>query len=74
MERKYLLCALTSKYVALGVHDAKLLKEKLDMELLEAKQKPLGQELGDIEFLDEYFAEIQIFVMGKGINRKQRRR
>jgi len=45
----------------------------INEDLKQACQKPLGQEEGDMEFLDQYLAEIQIFVMGKGVNRRMRR-
>ena len=74
MERNYLLCSLIAKYTALGTHDSDSLRYNIDEDLAIARQKPLGQEPGDSQFIDEYLAEIQIFVMGKGVNRKQRRR
>ena len=73
MERRLLLCSLIAKYTALGTHDTDSLRYNIDEDLQMACQKPLGQEPDDNAFLDEYLAEIQIFVMGKGINRKQRR-
>lgn len=73
MERNYLICSLIAKYTALGHTDTDSLRYNIDEDLAMAKQKPLGQEEGDMQFLNEYLAEIQIFVMGKGINRRQRR-
>lgn len=73
MERNYLLCSLIAKYTALGIHDTDTLRYDIDEDLKQACQKPLGQEEGDSQFLNEYLAEIQIFVMGRGVNRKMRR-
>lgn len=64
---------MIAKYTTLGVHNSDTLRYDIDEDLKQACQKPLGQEEGDMEFLDQYLAEIQIFVMGKGVNRRMRR-
>ena len=64
---------MITKYTVLGHHDSDSLMYNINEDLKQACQKPLGQEEGDMEFLDQYLAEIQIFVMGKGVNRRMRR-
>lgn len=72
MERNYLMCALIGKHIALNQNiQGKQLRELIDEELLDSCMTPLGKE--DDQFLSEILAEIMISVMGKGINRGQRR-
>ena len=72
MERNYLMCALIGKHIALNQNiQGDKLRELIDEELLNSCMTPLGKD--DDQFLSEILAEIMISVMGKGINRGQRR-
>ena len=73
MERNYLIAMLLGKYFALGHITSDDLRHQVDLDLLDGKMKPLGQEDGDLILLDELLGEVMIHVMGRGINRKQRR-
>lgn len=73
MERNYLISMLIGKHAALGHLDSDSLRHQVDLDLLEGKMTPLGQEEGDQTLLDELLAEVMIHVLGRGINRKQRR-
>jgi len=73
MERRLLIACLTARYISLGYLNAESLRYQIDQDLLNAKQTPLGQEEEDLETLDLVLAEFMIYVMGQGINRKQRR-
>ena len=46
----------------------------IDESLLKSCMTPLGTETGDTQLLEELLGETMIYVMGQGINRKQRRR
>lgn len=74
MERHYLICMLIGQCVAtdrnLNSDDLKL---KIDEALLKCCFTPLGTEDGDIQLLDELLGETMMYVIGQGINRKQRR-
>lgn len=73
MERNWLICLLIGKYVALGHLTSDSLRYQIDQDLLTACFTPIGQEPGDLDFLDEILGEAMMFVIGKGVNRKQRR-
>jgi len=64
---------LIGKYVALGHTDTDSLRYQIDQDLLQSCFTPIGQESGDLNLLDELIGEAMMFVIGKGINRKQRR-
>lgn len=72
MERNYLICTLIGRFTAL---DANIspddLRYKIDEKLLESCMTPI--DTNDVQLLDEVLAETMISVMGRGINRDQRR-
>lgn len=72
MERNYLIAMLIGRYVALDQNiSADDLRYKIDEELTKSCMIPIDK--NDIQLLDEVLAEAMINVMGKGINRDQRR-
>lgn len=75
MERRNLICLLVGWHSAknqnLEAGDVKIL---IDNELMDAKFTPLGTESGDVELLQELLAETMMYVIGKGYNRKDRRK
>ena len=50
------------------------LRISIDDSLFESKFTPIGTEPNDLQLLDELLAETMMSVMGKGINRKTRRK
>lgn len=50
------------------------LRIKIDQFLLDSKFTPLGTEKGDLALLDEMIGELTMSAVGRGFNRKDRRR
>ena len=73
MERNYLICMLIGQLVEKGARTSDELKEEIDKSLLKCCFTPLGTEEGDSQLLDELIGETMMYVIGQGINRKQRR-
>jgi len=72
MERNYLICTLIGRFTALNQNiSAEDLRYKIDEKLLESCMTPIDTK--DVQLLDEVLAETMISVMGRGINRDQRR-
>jgi len=75
MERKNLICLLVGWHAAKNENidgiDVKIL---IDNELINAKFTPLGTEPGDVELLQELLGETMMYVIGKGYNRRDRRK
>ena len=75
MERNYLICMLIGQFIAKEGQSAtsEKIKDYVDEALLKCCFTPLGREDGDLQLLDELIGETMMFVIGQGINRKQRR-
>ena len=74
MERNYLICMLVGQFVAKDSSiNSEDLRIKIDQALTKACMTTLGTEEGDIQLLNELLGETMIYVIGQGINRKQRR-
>ena len=74
MERHHLVCMLIGWHTAKNPHiSSDDLKLEIDNELFKAKFTPLGTEDGDLQLLEELLGETMMYVLGQGINRKQRR-
>ena len=74
MERNYLICVLLGKYIALKPDSTSDdLRYHIDEQLQRCCLPLLGAESGDNVLLQELTGEIMIYVLGQGINRKQRR-
>jgi hypothetical protein len=72
MERNYLICTLIGRFTALDQNiSADDLRYKIDEKLLESCMTPIDTK--DVQLLDEVLAETMISVMGRGVNREQRR-
>ena len=75
MERTWLICVqlgwYCAKYPNITSDD---LRYKIDEFLIESKFTPLGTEDGDLELLDEMIGELTMATIGRGINRKDRRK
>ena len=50
------------------------LRIKIDQLLADSKFTPLGTEKGDLQLLDEMIGELTMSVIGRGFNRKDRRK
>lgn len=74
MERNYLICMLIGQNVAANNSiNSDDLKIQIDESLAKCCFTPLGTEEGDTQLLDELLGETMMYVIGQGINRKQRR-
>jgi len=75
MERHHLICGLLGYFVGLDktITSADL-SIKIDQMLESSKFTPLGSEEGDLQLLDEMIAEFTMSVIGRGFNRKDRRK
>ena len=75
MERNYLICMLIGQFVAKKGQSVTTddLKEYIDESLIKCCFTPLGTEKDDLLLLDELLGETMMYVIGQGINRKQRR-
>lgn len=74
MERNYLICMLIGQCVAANKStNSADLKLYVDEALLKCCFTPLGTEDGDTTLLEELLGETMMYVIGQGINRKQRR-
>ena len=74
MERNYLICSLIGWFCAKESSiNGSDLKIKIDQTLTDSKFTPLGTEHTDMQLLDEVTAELLMSVIGRGINRKNRR-
>ena len=72
MERNYLICTLVGRFTALEPNiSAEDLRYKIDEKLLESCLTPIDAD--DVTLLDELLGETMISVMGREINRDQRR-
>jgi len=72
MERNYLICALMGKFVEQNHSITSIdLRIKIDQALQISCMTPLNS--NDIELLDEVTGEMMIHVIGRKINRSQRR-
>ncbi len=72
MERNYLICALMGKFVEQNHSITSIdLRIKIDQALQVSCMTPLNS--NDAELLDEVTGEMMIHVIGKKINRSQRR-
>jgi len=74
MERDHLICCLFGRITAskqdISSDD---LKVEMDQFLLESKFTPLGTETNDVQLLNELIGELQMSLIGRGWNRKDRR-
>jgi hypothetical protein len=50
------------------------LRVQIDQLLSNSKFTPLGTEIGDLQLLDEMIGEFTMSVLGRGFNRKDRRK
>lgn len=74
MERERLICVLFGRITASKPEiDALDLRIEIDNILSESKFTTIGTEPNDIQLLDELIAELQMSLMGRGYNRKDRR-
>ena len=75
MERNYLICGLAGYFVA---KDSSIkgedLRIKIDQVLADSKFTSLGSEKDDFTLLDEMCSEFLMSVLGRGYNRKDRRK
>ena len=75
MERNYLICSLLGWFCAKEPNlSGSDLKIKIDQVLADSKFTPLGTEDTDMQLLDETTAELLMSVIGRGFNRKDRRK
>ncbi len=75
MERHWLICGLLGWFCAKEQSITSLdLRIKIDQFLENSKFTPLGSEDGDLQLLDEMIAEFTMSVIGRGFNRKDRRK
>ena len=75
MERNYLICGLIGQFCAENQSvDSTDLKIKIDQVLIDSGFTVLGSEEGDAELLDEMIGEFQMSLIGRGYNRKDRRK
>mgnify|MGYP001568658543 CR=1 FL=1 len=74
MERSNLICCLvgffTAKHPSISSDDLKI---EIDNRLIESQMTPLGTEPNDSNLLQDLLDETIFSVMGRGINRSQRR-
>lgn len=75
MERSNLICMLvgwfTAKKPDITPDDLRI---QIDQSLTDSKLTTLGTEPNDLQLLEELLGETMISVLGKGINRKTRRK
>jgi len=75
MERTWLICAnlgfFCAKFPNITSED---LRYKIDEYLINSKFTPLGTEDGDLTLLDEMLGELTMAAIGRGFNRKDRRK
>jgi len=75
MERDHLICCLFGRITASKPDiDSIDLRIELDNILMDSKFTPIGTETNDIQLLNELIGELQMSLMGRGYNRKDRRR
>lgn len=75
MERHWLICGLLGWFCAKEPNITSLdLRIKIDQFLDDSKFTSLGAEAGDLQLLDEMIAEFTMSVIGRGYNRKDRRK
>lgn len=75
MERDHLICCLFGRITASKPDiDSQDLRIEIDNVLSESKFTTIGTEPNDIQLLDELIGELQMSLMGRGYNRKDRRR
>ena len=75
MERNWLICAQLGFYCAKEPDiTSKDLQIKIDQFLTDSKFTPLGTEPGDLALLDEMIGEMTMAGIGRGFNRKDRRK
>lgn len=74
MERSNLICCLVGRYSALNPNlDSKDLLILIDQHLAECQITSIGSEDGDLDLIQDLLDETIFSVLGRGINRKQRR-
>jgi len=75
MERNWLICGLLGWFCAKEPDiTSEDLRIKLDQRLADSKFTPLGSEKDDLQLLDEMIAEFTMSLIGRGFNRKDRRK
>ncbi len=75
MERSHLICGLIGQFCAEDQSvDSLDLRVKIDQVLIDSGFTVLGSEEGDTELLDEMIGEFQMSLIGRGYNRKDRRK
>jgi len=75
MERHWLICGLLGWFCAKEPDITSLdLRIKIDQFLDDSKFTSLGTEDGDLRLLDEMISEFTMSVIGRGYNRKDRRK
>lgn len=75
MERSNLICMLVGWFTATdNTMDSGDLKIKIDNALMESHFTPIGTEKNDLQLMDELLGETMMYVIGKGYNRKDRRK
>jgi len=74
MQRDHLICCLFGRITAskqdITSDDMRI---EMDQFLMESKFTPLGTEPNDLLLLDELIGEVQMSLIGRGWNRKDRR-
>lgn len=75
MERNWLICAMLGWFCAKEPDiTSDDLRIKIDQFLEKSKFTPLGTESGDLALLDEMIGELTMASIGRGYNRKDRRK
>ena len=74
MQRDHLICALVGLHSKGEIIEINDLKIQIDEHLIECGFTPLGTEDNDTCLLDELSSELMMSLIGRGINRKDRRR
>jgi len=75
MERTWFVCGMLGWFCAKEPYiTGEDLRIEIDQWLHESKFTPLGTEDGDLQILDEMIAEFTMSAIGRGINRKDRRK
>jgi len=75
MERNWLICGMLGWFCAKAPDiTSDDLRIKIDQMLSDSKFTPLGSEIGDLQLLDEMIGEFTMSVLGRGFNRRDRRK
>ena len=75
MERNWLICGMLGWFCAKEPDiTSDDLRVQIDQLLSNSKFTPLGTEIGDLQLLDEMIGEFTMSVLGRGFNRKDRRK